>query len=309
MDRWSRGEGESRRHAFYIRQLLLEANQKNNRKKDGTTRDLFIISDQISSQSFAIDSAEELIKDISERKSSANTELNVKMKHLRHAKDRAGLIPEFCKQFILVFQTLFSSPLYTSTIHSDPLLKDFGKEIKRARETSAGYGWSLKDMWEIFETLKDTNGYAEFPPEDFQGSNFHEYIEKIENYINPVNDRFNTAQMLIQRLIQEYTMRSTLVDLRKIDVDEFISHQVQASTSSKLSFGEAVEQKISGDYGRIFYEHKKENIAGNPVVYGGNQWVAVFGALCLLLHAEYAIRIMRDTVFSSLLQAQSDNPM
>ncbi|CAG8636540.1 5221_t:CDS:1 [Ambispora leptoticha] len=256
-----------------------------------------------------VKAAEELIKDISERKSSANTELNLKMKRLKPSKDRAGMISEFCKQFILVFQTLFSSPLYTPTIYSDPWLKEFGEGIKRARETSADYGWSLKDMWEIFATLRGTDGYAEFPPEDFQGSNFHEYIEKIENYIYPVNDRFNTAQMLIQRLIQEFTMRSTLIDLPMLNVDEFVSRQVQASTSSKLSFGEAVEQKISCDYVRIFHESEKGNVAGNPVVHGGNQWVAIFGALCLLLHAEYAVRIMRDTAFSSLLQVQSDNPM
>ncbi|CAG8695908.1 5906_t:CDS:2, partial [Dentiscutata heterogama] len=215
---------------------------------------------------------------------------------------RSKLITSFCKQFIVVFQTLFASPLYTPTIHSDPWLKKFGDSIKMAREASVEYGWSLNDMWKIFETLKGTNGFAEFPPQEFCDSDFQYYMENIENYINPADIHFNTAQMLIQRLSQEYTLRSSLI--------------MQASTATQLSFGPAVDQKISEDYGKIFCifeKHEKKNInkvSGNSIkMRGGNQWVSVFGAMCLLLHAEYTIRIMRDTDFSLLLQSQNDDPM
>ncbi|CAG8652394.1 17231_t:CDS:1, partial [Acaulospora colombiana] len=256
-----------------------------------------------------VKSAEELMNFTSEWKYNAKMELDKMAKRIKPSKNRAELISEFCKQFILVFQTLFVSPLYTPTLHSDPWLKEFSVGIKRARETSTGYGWTLKDMWDIFETLKGTDGYAEFPPKGFQNSEFDEYMAEIERYINPAEIRFNTAQMLIQRLTQEYTMRSTLINLNELNVDEFVSRQVQARTSTQLNFGQAVDQKISEDYGRIFHAHERENAGSTVEVHGGNQWVSVFGAMCLLLHAEYTIRIMRDTVFSSLLQAQSDDPM
>ncbi|CAG8743698.1 7112_t:CDS:1, partial [Racocetra persica] len=96
----------------------------------------------------------------------------------------------------------------------------------------------------------------------------------------------------------------------------FVSRQVQASTATQISFGPAVDQKISEDYGQIFCTYKKheqENISsgtGNFIkMHGGNQWVSVFGAMCLLLHAEYTIYIMRDTEFSFLLQSQNEDPM
>ncbi|CAG8608210.1 11407_t:CDS:2 [Dentiscutata erythropus] len=260
--------------------------------------------------------AEDLMNYTSEWKSNKITELNSLLKDIKSTKDRSKLITSFCKQFIVVFQTLFASPLYTPTIHSDPWLKKFGDSIKMARESSVEYGWSLKDMWTIFETLKGTNGFAEFPPQEFCDSDFQYYMDNIENYINPADIHFNTAQMLIQRLSQEYTLRSSLISLQKLDVDKFVSRQVQASTATQLSFGPAVDQKISEDYGKIFciYEkHEKKNInkvSGNSIkMRGGNQWVSVFGAMCLLLHAEYTIHIMRDTDFSLLLQSQSDDPM
>ncbi|RHZ44649.1 hypothetical protein Glove_714g30 [Diversispora epigaea] len=256
---------------------------------------------------------EELMNLMTDYKTQTKKKLDMMSKNIKQSKDQSELIPEFCKQFVTVFQTLFASPLYSPTIHSDPWLKDFCNGIKRARETIKDYGWSLKNMWKIFETLKGSDGYAEFPPEEFRGSDFQLYMDDIEDYIKPAGKCFNTAQMLVQRLTQEYTLRSTLIELCELDVDEFVSRQVQASTSTQLSFGQAIDQKISEDYGRIFHAHEKKNvdrITGNYVeLLGGNQWVAVFGALCLLLHAEFTIRIMRDTAFSSLLQTQSDDPM
>ncbi|RIB25756.1 hypothetical protein C2G38_2138625 [Gigaspora rosea] len=253
-----------------------------------------------------VKAAENLMNYTSEWKSNKIIELKNLLKDIKSSKDRSKLITSFCKQFIVVFQTLFVSPLYTPTIHSDPWLKKFGDAIKMARETSA----------EIFESLKGTSGFAEFPPQEFCDSDFQNYMKNIENYINPADIHFNTAQMLIQRLSQEYTLRSSLISLQKLDVNKFVSRQVQASTATQLSFGPAVDQKISEDYGKIFRMHEKHEskntskFGGNSIkMRGGNQWVSVFGAMCLLLHAEYTIHIMHDTDFSLLLQSQNDDPM
>ncbi|CAG8478159.1 12758_t:CDS:2, partial [Racocetra persica] len=258
-----------------------------------------------------IKAAEELMDYTSDWKRDAKMSLDNVTKRMKLPDDRAELISEFCKQFILVYQTLFASPLYSPTINADPWLKEFGEAIKKGQENSVGYGWTSKDMWEIFENLKDSDGYAEFPPQEFCDTSFNSYMEDIDKYVKPANDCLYTAQMLLQRLTQEYTMRSTLIHLRDLDVRTFIPRQVQLRTSTQLSFGQAVDQKISEDYNQIFHKHEKRNSGGHRSheIHGGNQWVSVLGALCLLLHAEYTIRIMRDTRFSSLLQAQSDDPM
>ncbi|CAG8551267.1 31866_t:CDS:2 [Racocetra persica] len=258
--------------------------------------------------------AEELLDYTADWKKAAKMELDNVSKRMKLPDDRAELISRFCKQFILVYQTLFASPLYSPTINADPWLKEFGEGIKRGQENSVGYGWRSQDMWEIFESLKDCDGYAEFPPQEFRDPKFNSYMEDIERFVKPANDSLYTAQMLIQRLTQEYTMRSTLIHLRDLDVRTFVPRQVQLRTSTQLSFGQAVDQKISEDYSQIFHKHEKRNSSGHHShhsheIHGGNQWVSVLGALCLLLHAEYTIRIMRDTIFSSLLQAQSDDPM
>ncbi|CAG8779634.1 2792_t:CDS:1, partial [Cetraspora pellucida] len=258
-----------------------------------------------------IKAAEELMDYTSDWRRDEKMDLDNLSKHMKLPDDRAELISQFCKQFILVYQTLFASPLYSPTINADPWLKEFGESIKKGQENSIGYGWTSKDMWEIFESLKDNDGYAEFPPQEFCDANFNSYMEDIDKYVKPANDCLYTAQMLLQRLTQEYTMRSTLIHLRDLDVRTFIPRQVQLRTSTQLSFGQAVDQKISEDYKQIFHKHEKRNSGSNRSheIQGGNQWVSVLGALCLLLHAEYTIRIMRDTIFSSLLQAQSDDPM
>ncbi|RIB08936.1 hypothetical protein C2G38_2251689 [Gigaspora rosea] len=255
--------------------------------------------------------ADELLNFTSSWKKEAKTELENVSKRMKLPDDRADLITEFCKQFILVYQTLFSSPLYSPTINAEPWLKEFGEAIKRGQESSGEYGWTSKDMWEIFKDLEDNGGYAEFPPPEFRDELFDKYIDDIEQYVKTANKPLYTAQMLIQRLTQEYTMRSTLIYLRDLDVDNFVSRQVQLRTSTQLSFGQAVDQKISEDYSKIFHKHEKRNSGGHysHEIHGGNQWVSVLGALCLLLHAEYSIRIMRDTIFSFLLQTQSDNSM
>ncbi|CAG8586408.1 15452_t:CDS:1 [Cetraspora pellucida] len=263
-----------------------------------------------------VKAAKELMNYTSEWQSNKIRELDKMVKSIKSFKDRSELITSFCKEFIVVFQTLFASPLYTPTIHSNHRLKKFGNEIKKARETRIEYGWSLHDMWKIFEALRGTSGFAEFPPQEFCDANFQNYIDNIENYINSADVHLNTAQMLIQRLTQEYTLRSSLINLQKPDAKKFVSRQVQASTATQLSFGPAVDQKISEDYGKIFCIHDKyeqENTSGDTENFiemqGGNQWVSVFGALCLLLHAEYTIRIMRDTEFSFLLRLQNEDPM
>ncbi|CAG8687723.1 7800_t:CDS:2 [Cetraspora pellucida] len=263
-----------------------------------------------------VKAAKELMNYTSEWQSNKIKELNIMVKRIESFKDRSELITSFCRKFIVVFQTLFASPLYTPTIHSNHRLKKFGNEIKKAREARTEYGWSLIDMWEIFETLKGTNGFAEFPPQEFCDKNFQKYIDDVESHINSADARLNTAQMLIQRLTQEYTLRSSLISLQKPDAKKFVSRQVQASTATQLSFGPAVDQKISEDYGKIFCIHdkyKQENTNSgteNSIeMRGGNQWVSVLGALCLLLHAEYTIHIMRDTEFSFLLRLQSEDPM
>ncbi|KAF0546047.1 hypothetical protein F8M41_001721 [Gigaspora margarita] len=112
-------------------------------------------------------------------------------------------------------------------------------------------------MWMIFESLKGTSGFAEFLPQEFCDSDFQYYMKNIENYINPAGIHFNTAQMLIQCLSQEYTLRSSLISLQKPDVNIFISHQIQASTATQLSFGPVVDQKINEDYSKIFSMHEK----------------------------------------------------
>ncbi|CAG8702843.1 14512_t:CDS:1 [Cetraspora pellucida] len=255
--------------------------------------------------------ANELLDYTSDWRKAAKMELDQLSKRMKLPDDRAELITRFCKQFILVYQTLFASPLYSPTINADPWLKEFGEGIKKGQENSAGYGWTSRDMWEIFESLKDSDGYAEFPPQEFRDQNFNTYMDDLDKYVKPAEDNLYTAQMLIQRLTQEFTMRSTLIHLRDLDVRSFVPRQVQLRTSTQLSFGQAVDQKISEDYSQIFHKHEKRNSSGHHSheVHGGNQWVSVLGALCLLLHAEYTIRIMRDTIFSSLLQAQSDDPM
>ncbi|CAG8603924.1 14930_t:CDS:2 [Racocetra fulgida] len=255
--------------------------------------------------------AEELLDYTADWKKAAKMELDNVSKRMKLPDDRAELISRFCKQFVLVYQTLFASPLYSPTINADPWLKEFGEGIKRGQESSVGYGWTSRNMWEIFESLKDCDGYAEFPPQEFRDQKFNSYMEDIDRFVKPANDSLYTAQMLIQRLTQEYTMRSTLIHLRDLDVRTFVPRQVQLRTSTQLSFGQAVDQKISEDYSQIFHKHEKRNSSGHHSheIHGGNQWVSVLGALCLLLHAEYTIRIMRDTIFSSLLQAQSDDPM
>ncbi|CAG8604596.1 1533_t:CDS:1 [Diversispora eburnea] len=256
---------------------------------------------------------EELMDLMSKHQVQEKKELEKVSKNIKHSKCQSELIPEFCKHFISLFQTLFASPLYSPPLHSNPRLIEFYNGIKRARETIKGYGWTLKDMWEIFENLKSTDGYAEFPPKEFRGEDFQKYVNNVEKYINSADKYFNTAQMLVTRLTQECTLRSTLIELRELDVDEFVARQVQASTSTQLNFGQAIDQQISEDYSRIFHSQERKNadqISGNYVdVNGGNQWVAIFGALCLLLHAEYTLRIMRDTPYSSLLQTQSVDPM
>ncbi|CAG8696826.1 15626_t:CDS:1, partial [Acaulospora colombiana] len=55
MDEWSRGEGESRRHAFDLGQMLLKANPSS-RGPDGSARGIFIIGDQSSSKSTTVNS-------------------------------------------------------------------------------------------------------------------------------------------------------------------------------------------------------------------------------------------------------------
>ncbi|CAG8678329.1 36706_t:CDS:1, partial [Gigaspora margarita] len=255
--------------------------------------------------------ADELLNFTSNWRKEAKTELENVSKRMKLPDDRADSIIKFCKQFILVYQTLFSSPLYSPTINAEPWLKEFGEAIKRGQESSGEYGWTSKDMWDIFKDLEDSSGYAEFPPPEFRAEDFDNYIEDIKKYVKTADKPLYTAQMLIQRLTQEYTMRSTLIYLRDLDVETFVSRQVQLRTSTQLSFGQAVDQKISEDYSQIFHKHEKRNSGGHYSyeVHGGNQWVSVLGALCLLLHAEYSIRIMRDTIFSFLLQTQSDNPM
>ncbi|CAG8716643.1 26586_t:CDS:2 [Dentiscutata erythropus] len=258
-----------------------------------------------------IKAAEELLDYTSNWRKAAKMELDHVSKRMKLPDDRAELITRFCTQFILVYQTLFSSPLYSPKINADPWFKEFGEGVKRGQESCGEYGWTSQDMWEIFKNLEDNDGYAEFPPQEFCDPNFDSYLEDIEKYVKTAKEPLYTAQMLIQRLTQEYTMRSTLIYLRDLDVKSFVARQVQLRTSTALSFGQAVDQKISEDYSQIFHKHEKRNSGGHHSheIHGGNQWVSILGALCLLLHAEYTIRIMRDTIFSSLLQAQSDDPM
>ncbi|CAG8790345.1 20483_t:CDS:1, partial [Racocetra persica] len=172
-----------------------------------------------------VKAAEELMNYTSEWKSNKTSQLHKMLKSIESFKDRSELITSFCKEFIVVFQTLFVSPLYTPTIHSNSRLKKFGNEIKNARETRTDYGWSLNDMWKIFEELRGTNGFAEFPPQEFCDADFQDYIDDIENYINSADVHLNTTQMLIQRLTQEYTLRSSLISLQKLDVKKFVSRQ------------------------------------------------------------------------------------
>ncbi|CAG8753388.1 18409_t:CDS:2, partial [Racocetra fulgida] len=163
-----------------------------------------------------VKAAEELMNYTSEWKSNKMSQLHKMLKSIESFKDRSELITSFCKEFIVVFQTLFVSPLYTPTIHSNSRLKKFGNEIKDTRETRTEYGWSLNDMWKIFEELRGTNGFTEFPPQDFCNVDFQDYIDDIEKYINSAD-----------RLTQEYTLRSSLISLQKLDVKKFVSHQSQ----------------------------------------------------------------------------------
>ncbi|KAF0546048.1 hypothetical protein F8M41_001722 [Gigaspora margarita] len=81
---------------------------------------------------YIIKAAENLMNYTSEWKPNKIIELINLLKDIKSSKDRSKKITSFCKQFIVVFQTLFASPLYTSTIHSDPWLKKFEDAIKMA---------------------------------------------------------------------------------------------------------------------------------------------------------------------------------
>ncbi|CAG8780383.1 43657_t:CDS:2, partial [Gigaspora margarita] len=77
--------------------------------------------------------------------------------------------------------------------------------------------------------------------------------------------------------------------LQKPDVNIFVSYQIQASTATQLSFGPAVDQKISEDYSKIFSMHEKHE-SKNASKFGGN-----------------SIKMCED--FSLLLQSQNNDPI